>query len=159
MNSAMISFTTADMRHMELALALARRAARLGEVPVGAVLVDRAGKVLAAEYNRTITRVDPTAHAEMLCLRKAAAALDNYRLLDTTLYVSLEPCVMCAGALVWARVARVVYAAPDPKAGALGGNLDLSSQEGLNHHPLVHGGLLAEKSIEMLQTFFRARRK
>ena len=144
---------------MELALSLARRGARQGEVPVGALLVDRVGKVLAAEYNQTITLNDPTAHAEMLCMRKAAAALGNYRLLDTTLYVSLEPCAMCAGALVWARVKRVIFGAPDAKAGALGSRLDLSRQEGFNHHLQVTGGLLADKSIQILQDFFRARRK
>ncbi len=144
---------------MELALSLARRGARQGEVPVGALLVDRSGKVLSAEYNQTITLNDPTAHAEMLCMRKAAAALGNYRLLDTTLYVSLEPCAMCAGALVWARVKRVIFGAPDAKAGALGSRLDLSRQEGFNHHLQVTGGLLADKSIQILQDFFRARRK
>lgn len=147
-----------DIGHMERTLALARRAARRGEVPVGAVLLDPAGRLLAAEHNRSILACDPTAHAEMLCLRVAAAALGNYRLNGTTLYVSLEPCPMCAGALVWARVRRVVFAAPDPKAGALGSVLDLAAQPGLNHRPLVQGGLLAEESAGLLKEFFASRR-
>lgn len=143
---------------MRRALALARRAARLGEVPVGAVLVDEVGRLMAAEHNRSIIACDPTAHAEVLCLRTAAAALGNYRLTGTTLYVSLEPCPMCAGALVWARVRRVVFAALDPKAGALGSLLDLAAQPGLNHRPLVQGGLLADESAEILKGFFASRR-
>jgi len=143
---------------MRLALALARRAARRGEVPVGAVLLDATGRVLAAEHNRTVTHCDPTAHAEMLCLRKAASALGNYRLAGVTLYVSLEPCPMCAGALIWARVGRVVFAASDPKAGALGSVVDLSRQPGLNHRPVVQGGLLAAESAAILQDFFAGRR-
>ena len=143
---------------MRLALALARRAARRGEVPVGAVLVDAAGRVLAAEHNRSITSCDPTAHAEMLCLRRGAAALGNYRLTGTRLYVTLEPCPMCAGALVWARVERVVFGARDEKAGALGSVLDLSRQP-LNHRPRVEGGLLARESAQLLRGFFAARRK
>ena len=148
----------ADVRHMERALALARRGARLGEVPVGAVLVDEMGRLMAAEHNRSILACDPTAHAEVLCLRAAAAALGNYRLTGCTLYVSLEPCPMCAGALVWARVKRVVFAASDPRAGAMGSTLDLAGQPGLNHRPLVQGGLLAPQSAEILRGFFAARR-
>ncbi len=151
-------FSEADHRRMRLALALARRAARLGEVPVGAVAVDEVGRLLAAEHNRSIMACDPTAHAEVLALRRAAASLGNYRLGGLTLYVTLEPCPMCAGALVWARVKRVVFGASDPKAGALGSVMDLSRQEGLNHHPLVEGGLLAEESSELLKGFFAARR-
>lgn len=143
---------------MRLALALARRAARRGEVPVGAVLVDAAGRVLAAEHNRSIASCDPTAHAEMLCLRRGAAALGNYRLTGTRLYVTLEPCPMCAGAVVWARVERVVFGARDQKAGALGSVMDLSRQP-LNHRPRVEGGLLAGESAELLRGFFAARRK
>ncbi len=148
----------ADQRYMKIALALARRAARLGEVPVGALAVDAAGRILAAEHNRSISACDPTAHAEMLCLRVAAAALGNYRLGGVTLYVSLEPCPMCAGALVWARIERVVFAAADPKSGALGSVLDLANQPGLNHRPLVRGGLLAEESAAILRSFFASRR-
>lgn len=156
--NASSAFSDADHKHMERCLALAKKAARMGEVPVGACLVDPAGRVLAAEYNRTITNCDPTAHAEMLCLRTAAAAVGNYRLLGSTLYVSLEPCPMCAGALVWARVARVVFGAIDPKAGALGSVINLAAQPELNHHPLVQGGLLADESAAVLKKFFTARR-
>ena len=129
-----------DEYWMEQALAQAARAAALGEVPVGAVLVGPGGELWAQEHNQTITLRDPSAHAEMLALRAAARAVGNYRLTGSTLYVSLEPCPMCAGALVWARVARVVFAAADPKAGALGSILDLSRQPGLNHHFQVQGG-------------------
>lgn len=143
---------------MRRAVALARRAAQLGEVPVGAVLTGADGVLLAAEHNRSILACDPTAHAEVLCLRAAAALLGNYRLTGSTLYVSLEPCPMCAGALVWARVARVVFAAADPKAGALGSVLDINQTPGLNHRPLAQGGLLAEESAAVLREFFAARR-
>jgi tRNA(adenine34) deaminase len=149
----------ADIRHMRRALALARRAGRLGEVPVGAVVVDEAGRTLAAEHNRSLTSCDPTAHAEILALRKAAAAMGNYRLGGVTMYVSLEPCPMCAGALVWARVKRLVFGAWDPKAGALGSVVNLAAQPELNHHPMVEGGLLADESAEILREFFAERRK
>jgi tRNA(adenine34) deaminase len=143
---------------MKRALALARRAGRLGEVPVGAVVVDEAGKTLAAEHNRSLSSCDPTAHAEILALREAASAMGNYRLGGVTMYVSLEPCPMCAGALVWARVKRLVFGAWDPKAGALGSVMDMAGQPELNHHPEVAGGLLAEESAELLKEFFAARR-
>lgn len=144
---------------MRRALALARRAGRWGEVPVGAVVVDEAGKTLAAEHNRSLSSCDPTAHAEILALRQAASAMGNYRLGGVTMYVSLEPCPMCAGALVWARVKRLVFGAWDPKAGALGSVVDLASQPELNHHPMVEGGLLAEESAALLKDFFAKRRK
>ncbi|CAO0824762.1 tRNA-specific adenosine deaminase [Desulfarculales bacterium] len=152
------SLEAVDTGHMRRALALARRAARLGEVPVGAVLVDEVGRLLATEHNRSILACDPTAHAEVLCLRTAAAALGNYRLTGTTLYVSLEPCLMCAGALVWARVRRVVFAASDVKAGMFGSVLDMAALHGLNHRLLVQGGLLAAESAEILTGFFVSRR-
>ena len=144
---------------MKRALALARRAGRLGEVPVGAVVVDEAGRTLAAEHNRSLSSCDPTAHAEILALRKAAAAMGNYRLGGVTMYVSLEPCPMCAGALVWARVKRLVFGARDPKAGALGSVMDLANQPELNHHPVVQGGLMAEESAGLLKDFFAEKRK
>ncbi len=143
---------------MARALALARRAAAAGEVPVGAVLTGPGGQVIAEAFNRPIARGDPTAHAEVLCLRSGARALGNYRLTGCTLYVSLEPCPMCAGAVVWARLERVVFAAPDPKAGAYGSALDLAQVAGLNHRPLVEGGLMAEEAAAILQKFFAARR-
>lgn len=144
---------------MRRALALARRAGRWGEVPVGAVVVDEAGRTLAAEHNRSLSSCDPTAHAEILALRQAASAMGNYRLGGVTMYVSLEPCPMCAGALVWARVKRLVFGAWDSKAGALGSVVDLANQPELNHHPLVEGGLLAEESAALLKEFFAKRRK
>ncbi len=151
-------FTPADREHMARALELARAAAAAGEVPVGAVLVDPAGRVLAQSHNQSVTLADPTAHAEMLCLRAGAARAGNYRLTGCTLYVSLEPCPMCAGAVVWARLERVVFGAWDPKAGAYGSLMDLSVLEGLNHHPLVQGGLLAEEAAALLKEFFASRR-
>jgi len=150
--------TPADAGHMRLALELARRAAAQGEVPIGAVLTDPQGQVIAQAGNATIAQGDPTAHAEMLCLRQAARALGNYRLGGCTLYVSLEPCAMCAGAVVWARLARVVFAAHDPKAGAYGSALDLGAVPSLNHQPIVQGGLLAEEAADILKEFFAARR-
>jgi tRNA(adenine34) deaminase len=148
----------ADTEHMRSALELARRAAAQGEVPIGAVLTDPQGRVIARAGNATITQGDPTAHAEMLCLRQGARELGNYRLGGCTLYVSLEPCAMCAGAVVWARLARVVFAASDPKAGAYGSALDLGAVPSLNHQPIVQGGLLAEEAAEILREFFAARR-
>lgn len=151
-------FDEADRRHMERALAQARRAARLGEVPVGAVLADPAGRLLAAAHNRSVSDADPTAHAEMLALRAGAAAMGNYRLTGCVLYVTLEPCAMCAGASIWARVARIVYGAADPKAGALGSVVNLADQPSFNHRPAVAGGLLADQAAALLTEFFRERR-
>ncbi len=148
----------ADERFMALALRLARRAARMGEVPIGAVIADPTGRVVAATGNRTITNTDPTAHAEMLAMRMAAQALGNYRLGGCTLYVTLEPCPMCAGALVWARIKRVVFGASDPKAGALGSVMDIAAQQSLNHRPLVQGGFLADQAAALLKEFFAVRR-
>lgn len=142
---------------MQRALALAKQAEKAGEVPVGAVLV-KAGEVIAEGWNRPISDSDPTAHAEIVALRKAAESLGNYRLPDTTLYVTLEPCPMCAGAMVHARVARLVYAASDPRTGAAGSVMNVLSYPDLNHQVEVEGGLMADVSAEMLQEFFRARR-
>ncbi len=147
-----------DLSHMERALDLARRAAEEGEVPVGAVLVDGDGTVLAETANAPIALHDPSAHAEMLALRAAGSALGNYRLTNTTLYVTLEPCAMCAGALIHARVARLIYAACDPRCGACGSVFDLTQSSTLNHRIEVIGGLLAEQSTEILQEFFAKRR-
>lgn len=134
-------------------------AAREGEVPVGAVLVDAGGRVLARAHNRTIGLSDPTAHAEILCLRQAGQALGNYRLTGTILLVTLEPCLMCVGALVHARVAGIVFAAPDPKAGALVSGLDATALPFLNHRPWVLRGVLEEDCSALLKRFFLARRK
>lgn len=134
-------------------------AANEGEVPVGAVLVDAKGAVLARAHNRTIGLNDPTAHAEILCLRQAGQQLGNYRLTGSILLVTLEPCLMCVGALVHARVAGIVFAAPDPKAGALVSNLDAPSLPFLNHRPWVLQGVMEEDCAALLKRFFLARRK
>ncbi|WP_353398727.1 tRNA adenosine(34) deaminase TadA [Duganella hordei] len=142
---------------MRLALEQAQHAWDLGEVPVGAVVV-KDGVVIARGYNQPIGRHDPTAHAEIVALRAAAEALGNYRLPGCELYVTLEPCVMCSGAMMHARLARVVYGATDPKTGACGSVLNLFEQEQLNHHTDVAGGVMAEECGDMLKSFFAARR-
>jgi tRNA(adenine34) deaminase len=142
------------MRH---ALKLAHRAQELGEVPVGAVVV-RGEEVVAEGWNQPIAAHDPSAHAEMVAMREAAAAARNYRLGGLTLYVTLEPCVMCAGAIIHARIARVVFGAADPRAGAVHSLYDVISQPRLNHRPQWTGGVLAEECGALLQEFFRARR-
>ena len=148
---------TLDIALMRRALALARRAAEEGEVPVGAVLV-RNDEVIAEGWNRPISAQDPTAHAEIEVLRAGAAALANYRLVDTTLYVTLEPCVMCAGAIVHARVKRLVYGAADAKTGAAGSVFDIFSSDKVNHRVAVEGGVLAGECGALLAEFFRAKR-
>jgi tRNA(adenine34) deaminase len=148
----------ADRALMEQALACARDAAACGEVPVGAVIVDAAGAVIARAANAPIAGHDPTAHAEILALRAAGEARTNYRLPGCVLYVTLEPCPMCVGALVHARVARIVYAAADPKSGACGSVFELASSPKLNHRIEVTGGILADESAALLRQFFAARR-
>jgi tRNA(adenine34) deaminase len=147
----------AHERGMELALAEARRAEEHGDVPIGAALL-RDGEPLAAAGNERELRGDPTAHAEILAIRAAAAALGGWRLADTTLYVTLEPCAMCAGAIVLARIPTVVFAAPDPKAGAAGSVLDVLAEPALNHRPHVIPGVRAAESATLLREFFAARR-
>jgi tRNA(adenine34) deaminase len=142
---------------MRLALREAERALEHDDVPIGAVLV-RAGEVLATGHNERELRQDPTAHAEVIALREAARWEGSWRLLDTVLYVTLEPCAMCAGAIVLARVPRVVFAANDPKAGAAGSVLDVLGEPRLNHRPEVAGGLLASDSAALLSEFFASRR-
>ncbi len=144
--------------YMQLALAEAARAGEAGEVPVGAIVV-KEGAVIATGFNAPIGLSDPSAHAEMRALRAAAQVLGNYRLPGCELYVTLEPCAMCAGAIMHARLARVVYAAPDPKTGAAGSVLDLFGYAQLNHHTEVVGGVLAEEAGQMLKDFFAARRR
>jgi tRNA(adenine34) deaminase len=146
-----------DRMWMARALELARAAAVRGEVPIGAVLV-RHGRLLAEAHNRTVSGADPTAHAEVAALRAAASAQGDFRLEETTLYVTLEPCAMCAGAIVLARVPRVVFGAPDPKAGMVGTLGNLLQDARLNHRCAVTPGVLAEASAEVLRGFFRARR-
>lgn len=146
-----------DIAYMQRALALAARAEEMGEVPVGALVVVN-GEILGEGWNRPIGSNDPTAHAEIVALRDAAAKLGNYRLTGSTLYVTLEPCPMCAGAMVQARVARVVYGAADPLAGSAGTVFDLLNATALNHRAVVQGGVLAEESSQRLKTFFKSRR-
>jgi tRNA(adenine34) deaminase len=146
-----------ESHYMALALAQAKRAWLAGEVPVGAVVV-RDGEVIATGYNQPIGRHDPTAHAEIVALRAAAEKLGNYRLPGCELYVTLEPCVMCSGAMMHARLARVVYAAQDPKTGACGSVTNLFAEDRLNHHTEVVGGVLAEEASAMLKGFFAERR-
>lgn len=146
-----------DQRFMQLALEQAQHAWSLGEVPVGAVVV-KDGVVIATGFNQPIGRHDPTAHAEIVALRAAAEKLGNYRLPGCELYVTLEPCVMCSGAMMHARLARVVYAAVDPKTGAAGSVVNLFDQEKLNHHTEVVGGVLADQASAMLKAFFAERR-
>lgn len=151
-------FSVGDTRAMRLAIDLARQAEALGEVPVGAVVLDGDGKVIGMGFNRTITSHDPTGHAEIVALRQAAQAVGNYRLPDASLYVTLEPCAMCVGAMLHARLARVVYAASDPKTGACHSVLNVPALAQLNHQTIVEGGLLAHECGELLREFFRARR-
>ena len=146
-----------DEKWMQHALELAHKAEAAGEVPVGAVIV-LGGELVAEGWNRPISSSDPTAHAEIIALRAAGEKLGNYRLLGSELYVTLEPCPMCVGAMLHARVKRVIYAASDPKTGALGGAYDLLNSVNHNHSFEVTGGVLAGPSREMLQAFFKNRR-
>ncbi|MFZ0394329.1 MAG: tRNA adenosine(34) deaminase TadA [Terracidiphilus sp.] len=148
---------TADREAMEAALEEARQAAEAGEVPIGAVAVYD-GEMIAVGQNRVLRTNDPTAHAEMVALRGASAALGNYRLNGVTLYVTLEPCAMCAGAMIHARIDRLVYAAADPKAGAAGSVLGVVNHPRLNHQMQVEQGLMAPEAAELLRGFFRERR-
>ena len=150
--------TPADIDFMRLALAEARRAAERGEVPVGAVLVQD-GKVVGRGFNQPITSHDPSAHAEMVAIRQAATALQNYRLPGTTLYVTLEPCTMCSGLLIHSRIARLVYGASEPRAGAVASRSQVLDQPWMNHRIQVEGGVLAEECGALLSAFFRGRRK
>jgi tRNA(adenine34) deaminase len=151
------SFFPRDEHFMRLALREAERALEHQDVPIGCVIV-RAGEVVGAAPNERELRGDPTAHAEILALREASRTIGGWRLLDTALYVTLEPCAMCAGAMVLARVPRVVYGTVDPKAGAAGSVLDVLGEPRLNHRPGVAGGLLADEAAALLQEFFATRR-
>ncbi len=143
---------------MQLALEQAKLAESLGEVPVGALVV-KDGEIIAAAHNQPIGLHDPSAHAEIQAIRNAAKILGNYRLVDCTLYVTLEPCVMCTGAIQHARIAQLVYGAKDPKTGACGSVVNLMTEDKLNHHTAVIAGVLAEPCGEMLSQFFKRRRK
>jgi tRNA(adenine34) deaminase len=146
-----------DTIFMQAALELARQAAAMDEVPVGALVVCD-GEIVGRGFNHPVTRHDPTAHAEVMALRDAAARLDNYRLPGCTLYVTLEPCAMCAGAIMHARIGRVVFGARDPKTGVAGSVIDLFAEARLNHHAEIVGGVLEEECGNLLSSFFAARR-
>lgn len=148
-----------DIAFMQGAIALAHEAGRCGEVPVGALVVSADGIIVGRGFNQPIIRHDPTAHAEVMALRNAAEVLGNYRLPGCTLYVTLEPCAMCSGAIMHARIGRVVYGANDPKTGVAGSVIDLFAETRLNHHARVEGGLLAGECGGILSDFFAARRK
>ncbi len=158
MTDSHYSFSPQDHAFMHRAMQLAKKAEEEGEVPVGAVLV-KDGEVIAEGWNRSIGHHDATAHAEIQVIRQAGLVLQNYRLLDTTLYVTLEPCPMCAGALLHSRVKRIVYGAPDLKAGAAGTVLDLFASQAAYHYACIEKGLLEEECREQLQAFFKRRRK
>lgn len=147
-----------DIDFMHAALDLAQQARDAGEVPVGAVVV-KDGAIIGRGYNQPIAAADPTAHAEVMALRDAARHLGNYRLTDCVLYVTLEPCTMCIGAIFHARIAWLVYGAKDPKTGACGSVIDLPAETRLNHHLQIAGGVLAEETGELLKQFFAQRRK
>jgi tRNA(adenine34) deaminase len=155
--SASGRFFPRDEYYMRLALREAERALEHDDVPIGAVVVHE-GEVLAAARNERELRRDPTAHAEILAVREAARKLGGWRVVDSVLYVTIEPCAMCSGAIVWARVPRVVYGAPDPKAGAAGSVLDVLGEPRLNFQPEVAGGLLADECGALLSAFFAGRR-
>jgi tRNA(adenine34) deaminase len=150
--------TSSDHRFMELALDQARNALAMQEVPVGAVLVSGSGDLLASGCNQTVATRDPSAHAEVLALREGARKLQNYRLLNTTLYVTIEPCIMCMGAVVHARVARLVYGAADPKWGAAGSLYNIAADPRLNHQVEIVAGVCEAECRRLIQDFFRSKR-
>jgi tRNA(adenine34) deaminase len=153
----MTAVAITDQEAMQAALAEARLAAEAGEVPIGAVVV-HLGRIIGRGQNSLLRNLDPTAHAEIIAMRDAAKALGNYRLVGCTLYVTLEPCAMCAGAMIHARLNRMVYATADPKAGACGSVLEVLNHPQLNHRMLVEQGIAADESAELLRAFFRERR-
>jgi len=146
-----------DQQYMRMAIEQAQLAAQAGEVPVGAVLV-KDSQVIAKAFNKPIANHDPSAHAEMLTLREAALAQENYRIPGGTLYVTLEPCAMCSGAMLHARIDRLVYGAPDPKTGAAGSVIDLFASKQINHQTSVDGGIMSEECGQLLRDFFKGRR-
>jgi tRNA(adenine34) deaminase len=153
------NFSELDRSCMSRALVLAKNAAELGEVPVGAVLINNHdSQVIGEGFNKPISTNDPTAHAEIIAIRQAAQYINNYRLINTTMYVTLEPCAMCSGALLHARINRLIFATPDPKAGAIGGAMNLYSAATWNHSISCAHGLLAKPCGDILREFFKARR-
>jgi len=147
-----------DEFYMKLALAEAAKAMKRDEVPVGAVLVNKGKKIIGYGYNQPVARNDPTAHAEIMALRMGAETTGNYRLPGTILYVTVEPCIMCMGAIIHARVSRLVYGAKDPRWGGAGSLYDFSSDKRLNHHPVVVSGVYSDEAREIIRTFFRNKR-
>ncbi len=154
----MINDTDQDIKWMQHAIKLARHAESINEVPVGAVIVKN-NKIIAEGWNQPITGNDPTAHAEIIALRAAAQSIDNYRIVDTTLYITLEPCAMCAGALIHARVSRVVFGASDPRTGAAGSVFDILNTTKLNHVIEITKGILEKDCAQLLKQFFKNKRK
>lgn len=151
--------TEQDQKFMQYALTLADKAAAMGEIPVGAVLVDEQGNILAEGWNQSITLSDPTAHAEIIALRQAGQKIQNYRLLNTTLYVTLEPCPMCAGAILHSRIKRLVFGAMDYKTGAIGSRFHLFEDYRMNHVVEITAGILAEQCSNKISQFFQQRRE
>ena len=145
-------------KYMELALTEAKKAGQMGEVPIGAILASENGAILSATHNRTIDLADPTAHAEILALREAALKIHNYRLLNTTLYVTVEPCIMCMGAIVHARISKVVFGTADPKWGAAGSLYHFAEDDRLNHRVAITKGVCERECRSLIQEFFRAKR-
>ena len=146
------------LKYMALALEEAKKAGQMDEVPIGAVLVSGSGDLLSVAHNRTIASADPTAHAEILALREGSRKLSNYRLLNTTLYVTVEPCVMCMGAILHARVPKLIFGAPDPKWGAAGSIYNFANDNRFNHQPEIISGVCGEQSAALMQEFFRSKR-
>ncbi len=145
-------------KYMRLALSEAKKAGQMGEVPIGAILVSENGTILSATHNRTIALADPTAHAEILALREAARKINNYRLLNTALYVTVEPCIMCMGAIVHARISQVVFGASDPKWGAAGSLYNYAEDDRLNHRLEITKGVCEQDCRTLMQEFFRGKR-
>ena len=150
--------TSPHEKYMQLALEEAEKAGQMGEVPIGAILVAKDGTILTSAHNRTITMADPTAHAEILVLREAALKINNYRLLNTSLYVTVEPCIMCMGAIVHARISNVIFGTEDPKWGAAGSLYNFAGDKRLNHRVAVTKGVYEDECRSLVQEFFRARR-
>ena len=148
-----------DEKFMHLALVEAEKAGQMGEVPIGAILVSEDGRVLSSTHNRTIDLADPTAHAEILALREAALKINNYRLLNTTLYVTVEPCIMCMGAIVHARISKLVFGTGDPKWGAAGSLYNFAEDDRLNHRVAITNGVCQHECRRLMQKFFRGKRE
>jgi tRNA(adenine34) deaminase len=146
------------IKFMKLALNQAKKAGQKSEVPIGSILVSESGEILSSSHNQTISLADPTAHAEIITLRKAAQKISNYRLLSTTLYVTIEPCIMCMGAIIHARVSRVVFGAHDPKWGAAGSLYNFAHDTRLNHRPEIISGICENECRTLIQDFFREKR-